>query len=208
MQLNTLTPAPERFQGYPLVARNGLLVASRAKLDVQPGLTVSDDRTNDSIKLTLAMPICRYVGDTTAQSFAVGVFTQVGYPVADFDYSKSQGYGVIVANPFSFTCQRPGFYHFNVHLLMDTETYAAGDIFQLNLYKNGVNDRSIARYTNTAAVAQYVKLQGTTTMRLARNDAVTVHAFTSNANVIYNAATAYEHVYIEMNFCGVSPESV
>lgn len=208
MPFNSLTPAPERFQGYPLVSRNGMLVASRATLDIQPGLAVRDDRTNDRLQLHPALPVCRYVGDTTAQAFGAGVFTAVGFPTADFDYSKSQGYGVIATNPFTFTCQREGFYRWTVHLLMDTETYAAGDIFQLNLYKNGVNDRSLARYTNTAAVAQYIKLHGASTVKTARTDAITVQAFTSNANAIYNAATAYEHVYVEIDYMGISPESV
>ena len=208
MQFNSLTPAPERFQGYPLVSRNGMLVASRATLDIQAGLTVRDDRTNDKLQLHPALPVCRYVGDTTAQSFAAGGFTQVGFPVADFDYSKSQGYGVLAGNPFSFTCQRAGFYRWTVSLLMDTEVYVAGDVFQLNLYKNGVNDRAIARYTNTAAVNQYIYLSGATTVLTGLRDVITVWAYTSNANAIYNVATAYQYVYVEIDYMGISPESV
>ena len=205
---NNAQTGPDRFRGYPLVARNGLLVAARANYDFQPGLTVEDNRVKDELKLHLAMPVCRYVGDTTSQTLTAAVYTNVGFPTVDYDYSKSQTYGTIVANPFSFTCTRKGFYHFNVYVLLETETWVAGDVFQLNLYKNGANNRRLSREDYTPAVARYIALDGSSTMSLATEDVVTPRVFTSNTTSMYNSATAYEHVYIEINYCGISPESV
>jgi hypothetical protein len=95
-----------------------------------------------------------------------------------------------------FTCPVTGYYQVSGSILYTATTWAAGNIAELALYKNGTFQDSLGRYTQNAAITQYVNVAGSKLIYLNKGEAISM-VVTNNRTA---GASALEATFQYNNF--------